>query len=172
MQIYDNRGCRFYGLSLLGNVLSFLENGSHYKPKVHAYGEEESVVAAHHIEALDERGSMVLVGHASVEIVDHHLRQTQQCQMLAFGSLHDAYAPVDIGREAVAQVVRFGLGEVGTCIESLMAHEHAMTERTPREVFGRNEATGMQQPALIVNYIGVAIEHGGQLAVRTVVDVD
>ena len=46
MQIYDNRGCRFYGLSLLENVLSFLENGSHYKPKVHAYGEEESVVAA------------------------------------------------------------------------------------------------------------------------------
>ena len=99
MQIYDNCGCRFYGLSLLDNVLSFLENGSHYKPKVHAYGEEETIMAAHHIETLDERGSMVLVGHASIEIVDHHLWQTQQCQMLALGTLHDAYAPVDIGRE-------------------------------------------------------------------------
>ena len=165
MQIYDKPRYRFGGLSLL-------ENGSHYKPKMHAYGHEQPVVAAHHVEALDERSTMVLVGHASVEIVDHHLRQTQQCQMLAFGTLHDAYAPVDIGREAVAQVVGFGLGEVGTCIESLMAHEHAMTERTPREIVGRSQATGMQQLSLIVNYIGVAIEHGGQLAVRTVVHLD
>ena len=56
----------------------------------------------------------------------------------------------------------FGLGEVGACIECLMAYEHAMTERTPREIVGRSKAARMQQLSFIVYDIGVAIEHSGQ----------
>lgn len=57
-----------------------------------------------------------------IEVVCNHFRQTQELQMLALGTLHDAYAPVDVSRESVAQVVRLGTGYVCAGVERLVAH--------------------------------------------------
>ena len=74
-------------------------------------------------------------------IVDHHHMQVQQRHVLLGSSLHDADAPVDVGRITVFLIVGRSDGEVGTGIESLMTDEHAVTERLPGKVFRRSETT-------------------------------
>ena len=128
-------------------------------------------MAAHNTEALDERGTMVLVGHAAVKIVHHNLRQLEQGQPLLLGTLHHTYTPVYIGRESVSKVVRLCLGNVGAHIESLVAYKHAVTEGAPVEVGRRSETTRTQQVAVVVYNVGAAIKHGRQPTVRTLVDV-
>lgn len=106
------------------------------KPCVHGKRREESVMASHDAETLEERSAVVLVGHAAIEVVGNHFRQAQELQMLALSTLHDAYAPVDVGRKAVAQVVRLGTCYVCAGVERLVAHQHAVTKRAPVEFVG------------------------------------
>ena len=91
--------------------------------------------------------------------------------MLALSTLHDAYAPVDVGREAVAQVVRLGTGYVCAGVERLVAHQHAVTKRTPVEFVGRSKSAWMQHNPLFVDDVRVAVEHGRQFSVRSFVDI-
>ena len=128
-------------------------------------------MASHDAETLEERSAVVLVGHAAIEVVGNHFRQAQELQMLALGTLHDAYAPVDVGREAVAQVVRLGTGYVCAGVERLVAHQHAVTERAPVEFVGRSKSARMQHNTLFVDDVRVAVEHGRQFSVRSFVDI-
>ena len=52
-----------------------------------------------------------------------------------------------------------------------MAHQHAVTERAPRELLGRLQPAWMQEASLAVYNIGVAIEHAGTLGGRIFVKV-
>ena len=70
-----------------------------------------TVVAYHHLIALFERFAVVEGGLALLGVVGyHHVKVLQRYTFLG-GSLHNADAPVHIGRVAVAQVVGRGNGE-------------------------------------------------------------
>ena len=68
--------------------------------------------------------------------------------------------------EAVAAVVVVLAGQVGAHVEGLVAHEHALPERTPGEPLGRREAAAAHEASLGVDQVGVAIDDGGQLLSR------
>ena len=126
------------------------------EPQVAHHGRDGAVVAAHDVEAFDERGAVVARGESLVEVV-------HQCQvgvMQVPGLLHDADAPVEVRREAVAQVIVRGDGTAGE--EGLVAHEHAVPEALPREVLGRGQAAHPQEMALTVDQRRVAIEDVGR----------
>ena len=59
----------------------------------------------HDVETLDEGCTMVVGRDAFVEVVSQHGMHVAVVKSLPFAFLHHAYAPVDIGRESVAQVV-------------------------------------------------------------------
>ena len=84
-------------------------------------GLDLTVVAGHHAIALKERLAMVEGGLSLLRIIGNHHVEVQQRHVLFGSSLHDADAPIDIGRVAILQVVGRGNGKVGTGIKSLMA---------------------------------------------------
>ena len=122
----------------------------------------------HHPIALQERFAVVECCLSLFGIVDHHHVQVQQGHVLFGGSLHNADAPVDIGRIAVFLIIGCGNGKVGTGIESLMADEHTVTERFPSKVFRGSKTTMMQEMALGINNIRIAVKDGGQVTLGTV----
>ena len=77
---------------------------------------------------------------------------------LPFAFLHAADAPVEVGRDAVGQVVGKGNGPID--VEGLMTDEHTVLEAAPCEVFGRGEATVAEEGALVIDDVGVAVEDG------------
>ena len=56
---------------------------SHHKPQVHEQRGNETVVSSHDMEALDERGAVVLVRHAPVEIVCYDLVDAHELETAA-----------------------------------------------------------------------------------------
>lgn len=90
-------------------------------------------------------------------IVGYYHLQVQQGHILLGGGLHHADTPVNVGRIAVLHVVRCGDGEVGTGVEGLMTHQHALTERFPSEVLGRSQSAMAQEPAFAIYDVGIAI---------------
>ena len=88
----------------------------------------ETVMVAHHVEALDERGAMVFRRQSAVEIVHHDHSDVLQRQVFALGLLHHADAPIDIGTEAIGTVVERVFGEIGTGVKRLMANQHSVAE--------------------------------------------
>ena len=95
---------------------------------MHGYCGDEAIVATHDVEALVERGLVVLGGGTFLGIVGYYHADVQQGQSQTVGFAHDANAPVDIGRVLVLRVILYVLGNVDSCIESLMANEHAVSE--------------------------------------------
>ena len=111
--------------------------GTDDKPTVHEEGLEVAVVAVHDTITFEERLTVVEGGLAFLGVVDHHHVEIQKRNVLLGGSLHDADAPVDIGRIKVLLVVGCGDGEVGAGVKGLMADEHTLAEGLPCEVLGR-----------------------------------
>ena len=97
-------------------------------------GLEAAVMVLHDMIALPKGLAMVDGGLALFGIIGHHHLQVEQRHIFFGGSLHHADTPVDIGRIAVAQIVRCGDSKIGAGIKSLMADEHALTEGLPREL--------------------------------------
>ena len=114
---------------------------------------------------------MIFYRHAAFEIVGHHHIYITQGQPHAVGLAHDADAPVDVGRQTVLRVVLQVLGQVGAGIEGLMADEHAVAERAPRQPCGRLQPAMTQEAALLVDDVGQSVEHGRQLGARQLVQV-
>ena len=106
----------------------FLCNTSHHKPDVHEACRHETIVTAHHAEPFLERCTVVGCCHAAIEKVDYHTSHIAHGQTAAACFTHDAYAPVDIGRIAIVEIIRCLLGKVGACIKRLMTHQHAFHE--------------------------------------------
>ena len=101
-----------------------------------------------------------VVGYNHVEVVKGNV--------FLGGGLHDADAPIDIGRVTIAKVVRRGYGKVGTGVEGLMTDEHAVTEGFPGEVLRGRETAMMKEPAFGIDDIGFAVEDSGELTPGTV----
>ena len=100
---------------------------------MHSECGDEAIVAAHDVETFVKRGLVVLGGSAFFGIVGHHHLCIAEWQSHTFGFAHDADTPVDICRETVAGVVLRVLGNICTGIEGLMAYQHTVSERFPRE---------------------------------------
>ena len=101
-----------------------------------------------------------IVGYNHVEVVKGNV-------FLGSG-LHNADAPVDIGRITIAEVVRRGYGKVGTGVEGLMTDEHAVTEGFPGEVLRGRETAMVKEPAFGIDDIRFAIKDGGEVTLGTV----
>ena len=118
-------------------------------------------MAVHDAITFEKRFSVMEGGLAFLGVVDYHHVEIQKGDVLLGGCLHDADAPVDIGRITELLVVGCGDGEVGAGIEGLMTDEHAVAERLPSEVLGGRETTGMKEMTGSVDDVRVAVEHGG-----------
>ena len=118
--------------------LKLFDDGSDDEPEVLGDGWQGAVVATHQAEALDERGTVVAGGHALLQIVGYGEGKMHEVVCL----LHDADAPVEVGRETECGVV---LGaEVAPGIEGLVADEHSLLETFPGQPFGRGETARTQ----------------------------
>ena len=125
-------------------------------------GGQQSVMVLHDAETLAERGFVMASGHTLAQIVCHDGMRIDQRKALALSLTHDAYAPIEVGREAITEVVMEEACQVGTSEKGLMAYEHTIAERAPIEVLGWGETTGAQEASIAIYEMGVAIDHGGQ----------
>ncbi len=116
----------------------------------------QAVVMDHDAEAFAQGSAAVAGGHALVQVVDEGEVGVVQGVRL----LHDAYAPVEVGREAVAQVV--GAGQRAAGEEGLVAHEHALPEAAPGQHLGGGESAHAHEVAFAVDEGGLAVHHVGQ----------
>ena len=78
---------------------------------------EQPVMGAHHLEALAKRSTMVLHRHTSIEIMGDDSAYIAQRQMASRCLLHDADAPVYIGRITIIEIKMDAFCQVGTGIE-------------------------------------------------------
>ena len=76
------------------------------------------------------------------------------------GSLHCPYAPIDIGRETVLQVVE--RSNVTAHEKGLMAHKHPTLETLPGEFFGSLQTAHPYEVTLLVDLGSFAIKNFGQ----------
>ena len=78
---------------------------------------EQPVMGAHHKETLAKRSTMVLHRHAAVKVMGDNGAYIAQRQMASRCLLHDADAPVYIGRITITEVVMDVFRQVCTGIE-------------------------------------------------------
>ncbi len=134
-----------------------LENGSEDEPDVHGDGGKPAVVARHDSETLEERLAVVEGGLAFLGVVGHNHVEVVEWYILSGSGLHNADAPIDIGRVTVAEVVGRGDGEVGTGVEGLVADKHAVAEGLPSEMLWWSKTTVAEEMAFGIDDISVAI---------------
>ncbi len=106
--------------------ISPFEDTSYHKPAVHHEGWQVAIMRRHDVKTLFERCLVILIGHAAIQIIRHHSLHIAQWQVPTSRFFHDSYAPINIGRIAILRQVRRNFGNVGACIKSLMAHQHAV----------------------------------------------
>lgn len=131
------------------------------KTGVAGQGCEPAIVSGHDAEALHERAAVILHRHATVKIVGHDDIGIDHRKAEGMPLLHHADAPVIVGGEAIAEIVEILTGNVGAGKECLMAHQHAVLERLPRELTRRTQMALAQEAALIVHNVGVTIDDRG-----------
>ena len=128
---------------------------------MHGDGGEPAVVAGHDAETLKERLAVVKRGLAFLGVVGYNHVEVVKGNVFLGGGLHDADAPIDIGRITIAKVVRRGDGEVSTGVKGLMTDEHAVTEGFPVEVLRGRETAMVEEVSFGVYDVRVAIKDGG-----------
>ena len=119
-------------------------------------GARPAIVAGHDAETLFERSLVVARRHTFSEIVDEGKVGVVENLRL----FHNLNAPVEVGREAIAQVIRHH--EVASGKEGLVADEHPLAETFPCQYFGGREAAHAQEVAFMIYQLRFAIEHIGQ----------
>lgn len=138
---------------------------SDYEPQVLLDGAHQTVVRSHNLEALYKRGTMVLHTHASIEIVAQHLMSIVSSHATSAALLHDAYAPIDICRKAILEIIRCLLSNGGVGIERLMADKHSVLERLPRQTLRSFVVAMVKERAVIINDVRLAINDAEQCVV-------
>lgn len=103
---------------------------------------------------------MVLGGIASLEEVGKDDLAVDEGQTHRLGSLHDTDTPVDISRMTVLQVVLLLSGDVRADVESLMAYQHPLAERLPRQFLRWAKPAQMEELSFFVDNSRVAIDDG------------
>ena len=119
-----------------------------------------TIVVCHDAETLYERGAVVTCGKAFVEVVGQHEVRIDNPDAATRSAADDADAPVEVGRIAVAKVIKFLTSQVGTDIERLMADAHTIEECLGCEFLGRCESAATQEVSLVINQMCIAIENG------------
>lgn len=127
---------------------------------MHGERREQPIVTAHHREAFLERRTMVLGGITAIHEISHDTWHSPEWQVSSFCLLHHADAPIHVGRVAVLQVVGNVAGNVQSGVERLMAHQHAPSERSPRQTVGHAQMALAQETAVSIDNVGVAIDDG------------
>ena len=80
-------------------------------------------------------------------------------EVTPFSLFHHAYAPIDVGRHTVAEVVADAAGNGGVGIESLVADKHAMAERPPGQTLGHRMVAVADDGAALVGDVRLAVYH-------------
>lgn len=96
---------------------------------------------------------MIACSHAFVQVVDKG--KMRIVQVLTF--FHDTDAPVEIGREAIAEIVWFHQVSAGE--KSLMANQHAFLEAFPVKLLGSRQASHPQEMAFLVYNSSFSVNH-------------
>ena len=102
---------------------------------------------------------MVAGGHSLAEIVGENGLGVDQLQSASLGQPHEADAPVVIGREAITQIIGSAAGQVGACIERLMANQHTIQEGTGGQLPGGTQATMTQKLPSLIHQVGLTVEY-------------
>src|SRR3712207_3956439 len=140
-------------------LLSFHDCPQH-EPCVMRQRARPSVMFHHDAETFFQRSAAVAGSHSFVEVIDYgDVRMVQQS-----GFLHDADAPVYIGREAILQVVRFrqrAFREKG-----LMANHHSLLETSPCKPLRSRQTTHVPGEA------GLTGEHASPLLLQLKVSAE
>ena len=119
------------------------------------YGTHQPVMPRHDVEAFAQGCLPVLGGHPFFQIVDEGEMGIVQGPCL----LHHPDAPVEVGGEAVLQVVGFYKGSFGK--EGLMADQHALLEASPGKHFRGGEAAHADEVTFLVHQFRFAVQHVG-----------
>lgn len=104
-----------------------------------------AIVPAHDVEAFEQGSLMIVCGESFFQVVD----EGQVGVVKHIGLFHDPYAPVEVGREAVMQVIERGDGAAGE--EGLMAYEHSLLEAFPVQMFGRAQPAHTDEMSFVVD---------------------
>lgn len=134
--------------------------GTNHKPKVRCEGRGPSVVVRHEAEAFDEGTTMVLCGEPFAKIIGEDKACVEETQTALFCPLHDADAPVVVGRVAIDKIVGRTLGNVGADIETLVADEHTLEEGFGGQLLGSLQTAVAEKVPLVVHPVGLTIDYG------------
>ena len=143
------------------NILSIKDTGLSFQhsakgePKVEKECTHPSIVLLHDPVALFQGGFVVLCSHAFFQVIDYGEVGMVQVP----GILHYPDAPIEISREAVAEIIGFGQGAAGK--EGLVADKHSVAETFPVEGLGSAKPAhayelpvGADNRRFSVNYVG------------------
>ena len=122
---------------------------------------QEAIVLTHDLEALQKRIPVVLRGITAIHEISYDTWHPEEWQLSFFGLLHHADAPIYISRVTVLQVVGNVARNVQTGIKRLVTHQHALFERSPRQLVGYAQMALAKETALAIHNVGVAVEDGG-----------
>ena len=103
---------------------------------------------------------MVLCGIASLQEVGKNSVGVDQWQSHLFSALHHPDAPVNVCRMAILQVVGFLLGNICAHIEGLVAYQHALAKRAPRQFLGRAQTAQVEELPLSIYNSRIAVNDG------------
>ena len=95
------------------------------------------------------------------QIIGEYGVRIHQVQPTPLRLLHHLDTPLHISRMAVFQVITDGFRNVRARIERLVAHQHSLPERFPRQFLRRLQTAMKQENTLVVHDVGISIDHGG-----------
>ena len=121
-------------------------------------------MCGHDMITLDKGTTVIFGGHAALQKVGEDGVGIGVGQRKASTLLQDADTPIIICRKTIVKIIWRTLSYVCTSVKGLMANEHPVGKRLPREIFWRRQMTGAKESAGIVYNVGMAIHHGGQQA--------
>ena len=124
---------------------------------MHGYSGHESIVLLHYPEPFAERSLVVSGCHTRSQEVAQWFGYEHIFHPPLLTFLHAAYAPVDVGREPVTEIVLLRYRPVH--IERLMAHEHSFFKTSPRESCGWLESSAAQKTSRFIDNICMSVDY-------------
>ena len=121
--------------------------------------QKQSVMLRHYSKSLVERCSVVLYRQSTSKEITQHAVHVPQLQPLLLHFFHYSYAPVNVCRKPVLRVKRHSLCYVRPYVECLVAHQHTVLKRLPRQFLWRIVFSLTHKVVCHIHYIRVTIYH-------------
>lgn len=131
--------------------------GPYDKPDVVKHRGNQAIVFHHYFKPLSKRSLMIGRSHALGKIIGKNSSGIHQRHTFRLSLLHHSYAPVEISRKAVAQIIR--QTNILIDIKRLMANKHAVAERTARQLLRRSKPAGTKTHAVSIDDISISINN-------------